>query len=394
MRERHWRRIFATNPHARAIFDPKRAGSITFIFVRPIGHWGWRAAAVGVVMGCGGSSSTKLPQEETNTAGPDDASAASANGGGSHSGSSTTGVSPASTGVTEAGADSTSGGSSTSADSAAASPSDGASDSANDAGATTDGETATACAGGTTYDASNAGAPAEVNSFGFVRLVTSNDNQIVGFDTTLTVPTEPPPMGTLFLWPGLQPNPGGANFATLNNGVLQPVLTWGPTCAPNSPGTDPFASWWISAQYVNTFITDASANFAAYTGCHGGPGMDVAVGDNLDITMALSGMNWVQTVTDARSGTSVSYTIDMLGQAQNLAEFVIEPHGQEPVSDVIFTSTTITFASSQPSACQPQVRGTNDYFSAPQASSDGLHCCIAKVILRAEGVAATSPDTP
>lgn len=33
-------------------------------------------------------------------------------------------------------------------------------------------------------------------------------------------------------------------------------------------------------------------------------------------------------------------------------------------------STTLTFASSQPSACQPEVSGTNDYFSAPQASSD------------------------
>jgi len=63
-----------------------------------------------------------------------------------------------------------------------------------------------------------------------------------------------------------------------------------------------------------------------------------------------------------------------MNQAQNLAEFVIEDDGQAPVSDVIFTSTTVTFASSQSSACQPQVRGTNDYFSAPQASSDGLHC--------------------
>lgn len=255
-------------------------------------------------------------------------------------------------------------------------------------------DAAAQCTGGPTYEASNAGASAQVNGSGFVRLVAANQNKIVGFNTTLAVPTQPPPMGTLFLWPGLQPNTGGANFATLNNGVLQPVLTWGPTCAPNSPPSNIFASWWISAQYVNTFITAASPNFAAYSGCHGGPGMDVEVGDALNITMVLSGSNWVQTVTDARSGGSVSYTLDMMGQAQNIAEFVIENDGQPPVSDVIFTSTTLTFASSEAPACQPQVRGTNDYFSAPQASSDGLHCCISKVILRAQGVAATSPDTP
>lgn len=357
--------------------------------------WGGAAAVIWVV-GCG-STGPESAREESNTNGSTDASAPTLTGAANESESGATSAGPASTPSTEAGPDSSGSGSgpSTGADASAAASGEAANDAANDSAAANDGPAvATACAGGTTYDASNAGAPAEVSGFGFVRLVTSNQNQIIGFDTTLTVPAEPPPMGTLFLWPGLQPNPGGANFATLNNGVLQPVLTWGPTCAPNSPGADPFASWWISAQYVNTFITDASANFAAYTGCHGGPGMDVAVGDDLNITMALSGVNWVQTVTDARTGASVSYTIDMLNQAQNLAEFVIEDDGQAPVSDVVFTSTTVTFASSQPAACQPQVRGTNDYFSAPQASSDGLRCCIAKVILRADGVAATSPDTP
>ncbi len=232
-----------------------------------------------------------------------------------------------------------------------------------------------------------------MTGYGFVRLAVSSSNQIVAFNTTLTVPTEPPASGTLFLWPGLQPNTGGANYNTLNNGVLQPVLTWGPTCAPNAPSNS-FASWWISAQYVNTYITSSSPNYAAYNGCHGGPGMDVAVGDNLQITMTLSGTSWDQVITDTRTGESVSYTIDMLGQAQNLAEFVIEDDGQAPVSDVIFTSTTLTFASAQASACQPIQLGTNDYFSAPQASTNGLQCCISKVILRAQGVAATSPDSP
>ena len=47
------------------------------------------------------------------------------------------------------------------------------------------------------------------------------------------------------LWPGLQPDGPGANDQPLDNGVLQPVLTWGPTCAPNAPDGDPYGSWWI-----------------------------------------------------------------------------------------------------------------------------------------------------
>jgi hypothetical protein len=243
------------------------------------------------------------------------------------------------------------------------------------------------CAGGTTY-ADSTTAKATVGDYGWVRLGVAA-SPIVEFDTTMLVPETPPASGTLFLWPGLQPLRGGANYATLDNGVLQPVLTWGPTCAPNSPAQS-YKSWWISGQYVNTYITSSSPNFASYDGCHGGPGMTVAVGDTLDMRFVLNGTAWTQTVTDRRTSQSVSYTLDMLGQAQSSAEFVIEEYSSKPVSDVVFTSTVITFASSAKSVCQPAQRGPNDYFSAPRVSADGLHCCIDKVILRAEGVAATT----
>jgi hypothetical protein len=72
-----------------------------------------------------------------------------------------------------------------------------------------------------------------------------------GLHTTMTVPEKPPPSGTLFLWPGLQPLPGGKNYNPIGNGVLQPVLMWSGTCAPTAPSS--YASWWISAQYVNTY---------------------------------------------------------------------------------------------------------------------------------------------
>jgi hypothetical protein len=107
----------------------------------------------------------------------------------------------------------------------------------------------------------------------------------------MVVPPAPPASGTLFLWPGLQPD--GVNFEPIDNGVLQPVLTWGPSCAPGKqPRT--YSTWWISGQYVNT-----NGQVSGYTGCAGGTFMSVNVCDTLDIDMVLSGTNWIQTITVA-----------------------------------------------------------------------------------------------
>jgi hypothetical protein len=256
------------------------------------------------------------------------------------------------------------------------------------------------CDAGTVGVASDSpSANALVTGNGAVRVVTGTAHEFIGIDTTLVVPAKPPASGTLFLWPGVQPIPSGANYDTLSNGVLQPVLTWGPTCAPNSPASAPYASWWISAQYVNTVITSSSPNFSSYSGCHGGQGMNVAVGDSLHLVMnrRAGSTFWDQTVTDTTTGASVSYAIDMLGQEQSFGEWVIEepaPTPQAPVGDVVFTSTKVTFASGQAAACQPAQRGANDYFAAPRISRDGTNCCISRIILRAQGVAATTPNQP
>ena len=264
-------------------------------------------------------------------------------------------------------------------DSAAAAP---------DAGA--DGASAVApCAGGTVGVASDAmGAKSTpVSSYGMVEFNVSTQTQILALHTSLTVPAKPPPSGTLFLWPGLQPLPGGKNYNPIGNGVLQPVLTWGGTCAPTAPNT--YDSWWISAQYVNTYGSDQG-----HTGCLGGQGMDVAVGDQLDIAMTLSGTSWNQTVVDRPSGHTATFDIDMAGQAQDWGIFTIESDGSEPISDVVFTDTTLTLAAADGAACQPSTRGQDDYFSAPQISMDGKTCCVSKLILRAQGVAATTPNSP
>ena len=217
-----------------------------------------------------------------------------------------------------------------------------------------------------------------VTGYGTVLISSSTKSQIVRLQTTLVVPAEPPPSGTLFLWPGLQPD--GANYDPIDNGVLQPVLTWGPSCAP---GKQPraYSTWWISGQYVNTNGSDPG-----YTGCEGGPVMSVEVGDTLNIDMALAGTVWTQTVTDAETGQSVAYSIDMMNQAQNLAYFVIEEYSSAPVSEVIFTDNTIMFGSADSADCKLTMRGESDYVSVPVPSSDGRSCAIREIILRAQGI--------
>jgi len=221
-------------------------------------------------------------------------------------------------------------------------------------------------------------APGRVTGYGTVLVSARASYQMIRLQTTMLVPPEPPATGTLFLWPGLQPN--GANFDPINNGVLQPVLTWGPSCAP---GKQPraYSTWWISGQYVNTFGKEPG-----YTGCQGGPIISVDVGDTLNIDMVLAGTIWTQTVTDVQTGESAAYSIDMKSQAQNLAYFIIEEYSAKPVSDVVFTDTVITFGSPDAADCKLTMRGQNDFVSVPVASADGRSCSIQNITLRAEGV--------
>lgn len=217
-----------------------------------------------------------------------------------------------------------------------------------------------------------------MSGYGLVRLAANAQNQIVRLQTTLTVPSKPAATGTLFLWPGLQP--GGANLLPIDNGVLQPVLTWGRSCAP---GTQPkaYSTWWISAQYVNTY-----GKAQGYTGCSGGPVMSVEVGDTLRIDMQLTGTVWSQVVTDAQTGASVSFSKDMMGQAQNSAYFDVEEYSASPVSTVVFTDTTLTYGSPDAADCKLSMRGQTDFVSIPQPSADGLQCFVSQIVLRAQGI--------
>lgn len=218
----------------------------------------------------------------------------------------------------------------------------------------------------------------EITGYGTVALWARTPHQIVRLQTTMVVPPKPPPSGTLFLWPGLQPF--GANFEPIDNGVLQPVLTWGPACAPVAQPRV-YSTWWISGQYVNT-----NGSVPGYTDCNSGPAMSVNVCDRLEMEITLSGTVWRQLVTNTQTNQSVIYDIDMQNQAQNLAYFDIEEYSSTPVSEVIFTDTTLTFDSPDAADCRIYMRGQTDFVSTPTASSDGLECSIAQMILRAQGI--------
>jgi len=229
---------------------------------------------------------------------------------------------------------------------------------------------------------SNANAAGNANTTGVVRFGVSPNNTLTELQTTLVVPATPPPDGTLFLWPGLQP--GGENFAPIDNGVLQPVLSWGPSCAPGSLGND-HSSWWISAEYVNL------GNDPGYSGCQGGERIAVNPGDQLSIDIALSDTTWTQTIK-APTGT-VNFSKDLQGQAQSYAYFVIEEDGQRPVGDVLFTDTLLRFAQPESDGCGPQIAGARDYVAPGALSADEQTCSLSRIILRADGVPATLPNT-
>jgi len=253
-----------------------------------------------------------------------------------------------------------------------------------DAGSTmTDAGITSVCAGGTVGKDSEAApaAPLTVSrEYAGVKYLTPAPNQILSLKTTMKVPKTPSSRQTLFIWPGLQSKGGSADPARIGNGVLQPVLTWGSSCAPRRPG-DPYAAWWISGMYVNV-TTDA----AGPSGCAGGDFLSTELGDLIAMDMSVKGTDWTQTMTDLRTMKTVDFTIDLEGQVQNNAMWIVEvPSGLtvRPAEDVVFTQSVLTF-SSPVTTCQPNQAGKTDYFSAPVLSRDGLHCCYDEIILRAQ----------
>jgi hypothetical protein len=133
------------------------------------------------------------------------------------------------------------------------------------AGGAAPGDDSDPCAGGELeQDSSMARASSE---YAAVKYTAPSGNEIVDFKMVLAVPKKPAMQGVLFIWPGLQ-SLGRRDPARLGNGILQPVLSWGSSCAPSLPSD--LSSWWISGMYVNV-----STSAAGPTGCAAGvPGAD------------------------------------------------------------------------------------------------------------------------
>jgi hypothetical protein len=213
---------------------------------------------------------------------------------------------------------------------------------------------------------------------GQVAFFAAPGNEIVSLTTKLVVPAklaEPADTNwTLFLWPGLQPRLGGANYWPIGNGVLQPVLTWGPSCAPEE---QPKRRWWISAQYVNTL-----GNYMGYQGCSGGLIIGVDPKDTLLIDMSLFRSIWTQTILNQVTKESTIFRASLADQAQGIARFEIEPYGGAISPEVVFLETTIRFAHPHPENCRLGEHGPDDVVTAPVIVAEGQSCYVEKIILK------------
>jgi hypothetical protein len=234
--------------------------------------------------------------------------------------------------------------------------------------------------------APKAATPKAVVLHGLTEYHTKPENQFTGVRATLTVPAKPPPTGIIFVWPGTQTLPDGPTEQPVAGGVLQPVLTWGSSCVPGS--LRGHSTWWISPVYVNE-----ETKIPELLGCHGGPVISVDVGDRLDLEMRLDKTLWYQQVVDRNSQRSTEFSIDLRGQLQQRALFWIELKTEaKPTEDLIFENIVLTMRDPDPGACALNNRGMNDYVSESRISADGMNCCIDRIVLRAEGVAATTKD--
>ncbi|KAJ3063876.1 hypothetical protein HDU98_000366 [Podochytrium sp. JEL0797] len=216
-------------------------------------------------------------------------------------------------------------------------------------------------------------------------------NSYTSFTSTLTVPpipsVAPGTTPTWYYWPGLQTDSRSANYQPIGYGVLQPVLTFGPAC--HNVGTpplvtQPYASWYVSAWYVNL----SNTTLPGYRGCYSGDAMLVSPNDALVMSMQLSGTTWTQSITRKSDSKSVNYVLDMKGQGQNRAELVLELWNKAVIRDpVTFTDMTLTVANAEPAGnaffCNTQTPGNmkkNEVCSGVVLSADGKTCTVQQCV--------------
>lgn len=182
---------------------------------------------------------------------------------------------------------------------------------------------------------------------------TTPPNYIVGFSVDLVTPdtfTKNLPAGpfTVALWPGLQPIEGRECFNPINLGVLQPVLTYGNTCAPFKPKDR--NRWWISGQYVNNRLNCEIGQVPNaflpvcndYAKCHGGPFINLSPGQKISTSIDYDSTTkiWKQTIKASSQTQTYSIALDYCSgdsqpnspvsnepQLQTQALLSVETHG-------------------------------------------------------------------
>jgi hypothetical protein len=226
---------------------------------------------------------------------------------------------------------------------------------------------------------------------GNVTIFAAPKNEIVRLTTTLVVPELPvTKVGTVFLWPGLQSMPDSVNRLPIGNGVLQSVLSHGPSCAPPGDEYPRPDGWWISGQYVNT----PEGDLVGFRGCFGGPNMGALPQDRLLISMSVVGAIWTQTILNMRSRESVAFGVDLRGQAQAYAVFNIEPRDGGRGPDVTFLDTTIGFGRPDAHNCDLWEQGPDDVVAPRVLADDLLSCSIGTITLKGPGVSPASKASP
>ncbi|KAI4528654.1 hypothetical protein K525DRAFT_259030 [Schizophyllum commune Loenen D] len=197
---------------------------------------------------------------------------------------------------------------------------------------------------------------------------------------------------TLFIWPGIQPgnalNEANGDPAGVGNGVLQPVLTYGPSCVP---GDHPEDQWYISGVYVG-----GGANPDYDVSCFGGDVMEVDPEDLVTCIMELKDgtvSTWDQTCINlSNNNQTVTFEKDLGGQLQSWGELIVENPTDQSRTDWTFPAFfyNTELVSDKPMDSSVCIIPETDkaYKSKNSAlSQDGLSCTLG-------GIAIFNPDLP
>ncbi|KAJ3250386.1 hypothetical protein HDU77_006720 [Chytriomyces hyalinus] len=234
-------------------------------------------------------------------------------------------------------------------------------------------------------------------------------NSFSAFKATMVVPQQPVKPGSYFIWLGLESTSSSANYKPVGNGVLQPVLTFGHSCAPNTDQiANPNGTWYVSGLYVNL---GQDNNFPEAFGCKGGNVMDVMPGDHLvsSITRMPGSSIWVQTITNkgkacqpqsggvplSKNGKdcSVQFSYDMMNQAQTFAILEVELLHNATVDfnvefrDILLSTDTRDSSVDSGAFCSSAaVLGTVEKCSDIKLREDGLLCKVHSCVFQASRV--------